>query len=182
MQKLSYIPVNVTGFIMFCFLLHVLGADYQIHTNFRQTKLFKDFGFSILDCFFELLYGLSSQNHYSDELRADLISVFPVLKSLLVQILSALLHFFRRRSEKKSFRAPPRQPPWLKSVDSQNCKFPENKHPGSRIGSSQTGPKSMFRNIRIHNLAFKLATLPETGFGHTNFSRLRKENVTLLTK
>ena len=57
--------------------------------------------------FFCAFYGLSSQNHYSDELRADLISPFPVLISLLVQILSVLCHFFRRRSEKKSFRAPP---------------------------------------------------------------------------
>ena len=56
-------------------------------------------------------------------------------------------------------------------MDSQNVKFPGNKHPGSRIGISQTGPKSMLLKIRIHNLAFKLATLPENGFGHTNFSR-----------
>ena len=38
-------------------------------------------------------YGFSSQNHYSDELRADLISLFPVLISFLVQILSLLYHF-----------------------------------------------------------------------------------------
>ena len=56
---------------------------------------------------FWAFYGLSSQNHSSDELRADLISLFPVSIPLLVQILSVLSHFFRRRSEKKSFRAPP---------------------------------------------------------------------------
>ena len=55
--------------------------------------------------FFWAFYGLSSQNHYSDELRADLISLFPVLISLLVQILSVLCHFFRRRSEKKIFQS-----------------------------------------------------------------------------
>ena len=58
---------------------------------------------------FQAFYGLSSQNHYSDEHRADLISLFPVSISLLVQILSVLWLFVRRRSEKKSFRAPPRQ-------------------------------------------------------------------------
>ena len=43
---------------------------------------------------FWAFHGLSSQNHYSDELRADLISLFPVSISLLVQILSVCISFF----------------------------------------------------------------------------------------
>ena len=57
---------------------------------------------------FWAFYGLSSPDHFSDELRADLIYLFPVSIPFLVQILSVLCHCFRRRSEKN--RAPPSRP------------------------------------------------------------------------
>ena len=55
--------------------------------------------------FFRAFYGLSSQNHSSDELRADLISLFPVSIPLLVQILSVLCYF--SAASEKYFRTPP---------------------------------------------------------------------------
>ena len=56
---------------------------------------------------FRAFYGLSSPNHSFHELRADLISLFPVSNSFLVHSKLSLSHFFCCRPDKKSFRAPP---------------------------------------------------------------------------
>ena len=65
---------------------------------------------------FRVFYGLSSPNHFFHELRADLISLFPVSISLLVHIKLGLYNLFRRRPENKSFRAP------LSSPSQENSK------------------------------------------------------------